>query len=518
MLGGQEDWPMGLRRTVDLLLETPQPSFIVWGPEQAVLFNGAFARWLGPDSAARLGAPFASLWRGAWPNVAPYFEGALEGRGVLAEDIALPDMLDGRDARRFATFSYTPVRRDDGSVVGVIGLCTDTTEKIRARAALEREHDRLVQLLEDAPGFVGKMSVPDFRFIAANRAYRGLVGNRDLIGRTIAEALPDLAEQGIVGLLEEVERSGAPFVGRAMALILKNPLGDEQRVIDVVCAPFKAADGTVEAILVAGHDVTEHVRSKERVEELQNELIHLSRVSAMGTMASTLGHELNQPLTAIVNYASVGSRSVPAEAPPQLGAAFEAISENALRAGRLIRSLRTMSRKGGTRYVPFEVAEAVNEAIKLSALSCRGQVALQVDPDLLAYGDRVQIEQILINLIRNACEAIADVGGGRVDVSAEDDGGKAVIRVLDNGPGIRLDPIDKVFAPFMSTKPDGIGIGLPISRTIAEAHGGRLWVENGADGGACFHLELPCYVPARLSGGEADNDKDGETRGARGSG
>jgi two-component system sensor kinase FixL len=493
-LGPRESWPLLLRRSTELLLDTPQASFITWGDQHAILFNGAFADWLG-GGVEWLGRPISEVWGSAWDSVAPHFHSALEGRGVLAEDIEIPtSSSDGSESRR-ATCSFAPLRAFDSHVIGVISICTETTEKVRAMARLAQEHEGLVRILEDAPGFVGKMSVPDFRFIAANRAYRRLVGERELLGRRIGDALPELAGQGIVGILEEVRDSGQPFVARSLCLTLDNPGGEERKVIDLVCAPLKDWAGAVEAIFVAGHDLTDHVRSIERVEELQNELIHLSRVSAMGTMASTLGHELNQPLTAIVNYASVARRSIREDAGGHLVEALDAISEGALRAGRLIRSVRTMSRKAGTHQAAFAVTEAVNEAIKLGGLACGCQIKTGVPKALQAYGDRVQIEQILINLVRNACEASTDVAEPCVEIAARQVAGKAVITVSDTGCGIPFEPIEKVFAPFMSTKPEGIGIGLPISRTIAEAHGGRLWAENRKGGGAAFHLELPCRGP-----------------------
>ncbi|QAY79609.1 PAS domain-containing protein [Sphingosinicella sp. BN140058] len=501
-LGSQSSWPALLRGSVDIILDTMQPSFIAWGGDYSTVFNEAFSRRLDPGSW--LGRPLPELWGEAWANIAPHHREALGGRGVLVEDIPVPSALGGGGETRYITLSLTPLRESDTQVVGVLAICTDTTEKVRAAERLEKEHERLVRLFEDAPGFVGKMRVPDFSFVAANSAYRRLIGHRPVIGLTLFEALPELADQGVVEILEEVCRSGEPYIGRAMELLLRNPRGEEMHVVDLVCAPFKGADGAVEAILIAGHDVSEHVRSERHVEELRGELIHLSRVSAMGTMASTLGHELNQPLTAIVNYASVAQRSTPDPAPPMLAMALKAISDNALRAGQLIRSLRTMSRKGARVQQSFSVDEAVNEALKLTRFSSRCPVVVDCAPGLQACGDRVQIEQVLINLIRNACEATAGVAAPRVEVKAVRANGVARITVIDNGSGISLDPVEKVFAPFMSTKPNGIGIGLPISRTIAEAHGGRLSAENNAGAGATFKLEIPCDCPgASASGAKA---------------
>ena len=371
-LGATASWPLLLRRSAELLLDTPQASFLTWGDDRAMLFNRAFARWLG-RGPEWLGRPFAEIWEGAAAIVLPHLSSALAGRGVLAEDMAIPAAAPGADAIRYATCSFAPLRGIDAEVVGVIGLCTETTEKMRAMARLGQE--------------------------------------------------------------------------------------------------------------------------RERVEALQNELIHLSRMSAMGTMASTLGHELNQPLTAIVNYASVARHSIPEGAGTQLVDALDAIYEGAMRAGRLIRSVRAMSRRAANNPAPFAVGEAVSEAIKLGSLACDCPIRTSVDGELQAYGDRVQIEQVLINLVRNACEAIVGTPGGSVEVEARPIGGKTRISVSDRGCGIPFEPIEQVFAPFMSTKSEGVGIGLPISRTIAEAHGGRLWAENREGGGAAFHLELPCHAP-----------------------
>jgi two-component system, LuxR family, sensor kinase FixL len=263
-------------------------------------------------------------------------------------------------------------------------------------------------------------------------------------------------------------------------------------------------------VINEGHDVTEHIATTERARSLQSDLIHLSRVSAMGTMASTIAHELNQPLTVVTNLASAARRLLQQGRGEDVGKALEAISESALKAAQIIRNVRAMSMKREASKTPFNIAATVINTIKLFPEADRSRVDQEVDRALTVCGDEIQIQQVLLNLLRNGLEAVQDRPDGRVTIRARRLDGDALITVADNGAGI-ADPVSAVFEPFMSTKPQGMGIGLPISRTIIEAHGGRIWAENAATGGAVFSFTLR-HMPEPEENGEHDSGHGSSAR------
>jgi two-component system, LuxR family, sensor kinase FixL len=225
------------------------------------------------------------------------------------------------------------------------------------------------------------------------------------------------------------------------------------------------------------------------------ELQFLSHQSAMGTMAATLAHELNQPLSAITFFAAALRRAIPeAAAGPRTGEALSLLEANALRAAEIIRRLRDAVRAGAPRRERFACKQLVEEALAFTSIGCE-QVRFDLD---LGNGevegaDRVQIQQVVVNLIRNACEAVSGRGDARVSIVSEPRPGPPPmvrVSVCDNGPGIPDDVLPRLFDTRLSTKPSGMGLGLSISRTIIEAHGGRIWAENGGEG-ACFRFEIP---------------------------
>jgi two-component system sensor kinase FixL len=241
-------------------------------------------------------------------------------------------------------------------------------------------------------------------------------------------------------------------------------------------------------------DITEEKRAQEQLRSLQTELIHVSRKSAMGAMAATLAHELNQPLAAISNYAA-GTRRALAE--PQraevLEASLEAIERCALRAGAIIRSLRAMTREGAASRPAVDPNPLIKEAGSLALAGTGDDVLVQYDlaEEVAVAVEPVQLQQILINLIVNACEAMRGSPQREIAVSSRLLGGLVEIRVDDSGPGIEPDMVDRIFDSFVTTKPGGMGLGLSISRTIVEGQGGRISAVNRAGGGASFCVALP---------------------------
>lgn len=246
-------------------------------------------------------------------------------------------------------------------------------------------------------------------------------------------------------------------------------------------------------------DLTERQRTEARLQELQTELVHVSRLTAMGEMASALAHELNQPLSAIANYMKGSRRLLEGRTDEKSALICDAIEKAAgqsLRAGQIIRRLRDFVARGESERRIESVKKLIEEASALALVGAKEQgvrVTFRIDPDRdLVLVDKVQIQQVLLNLIRNAIEAMESSPRPELSIATrplEDDA--LEIQVADNGPGIAPEIAEQLFQPFVTTKRYGMGVGLSISRSIVESHGGRIVVEPKRGGGTVFRFTLP---------------------------
>jgi len=256
-------------------------------------------------------------------------------------------------------------------------------------------------------------------------------------------------------------------------------------------------------------DLTERQQTELRVHDLQSVLAHVQRVSEMGTLATSLAHELNQPLTAIANYVEA-ARDILHEMPDEetLATVRDALDECAsqsVRAGQIVRRLRDFIARGETEQRIESLQRLITEASALALVGAR-ELNLEVDVRLDPLADRIlvdriQIQQVILNLIRNAIEAMEDSPDRRLFISSERvSGGFVQITVADSGPGLAIEVRERLFEPFRSTKSTGLGLGLSISATIVSAHGGRIWAEPSKLGGTAFHFTVV----------DADSEEAGE--------
>lgn len=363
---------------------------------------------------------------------------------------------------------------------------------------IRRERDMLQDHFQRTPSFIAFLEGADHRYSFANAAYVRLV-EREVVGRTVVEAFPEAVAQGFVDILDRVYRSGEDFVAHAVEFRINLSDAETKTVyIDLIYRPMRDADGDICGIFVEGEDLTTALETRERIAVLQNELIHIARINAMGMLASTLAHELTQPLASTQNFvaaATILARQIPPQ--PRLLECLEKASQNALRAGEIIRRLRAMTARRSIQREAVALEPVLREAI---GTACTGRFDVDISYDFrstsLVRADAVQLQQVMLNLVRNALEACA-AEAPCLSISTNDDDAYVRTCLRDSGPGIPEAMLSRLFETFATTKSDGMGVGLSLCKTIIESHGGALTAQNNRNGeGATFCFTLPRLMMA----------------------
>ena len=322
-------------------------------------------------------------------------------------------------------------------------------------------------------------------------------GPAEVLGRNVSMLMPAPYRQEHDGYLQNYRTTGErKIIGIGREVMAQRKDGS---VFPIYLSVGEGMFGGLSLFVGIVHDISERQSVSRKLQELQSELTHVSRLNEMGHMSSALAHELNQPLAAIMNYLRAAQRTVGAVEDASVVRAREMMEkalEQTSRAGQIIKRLREFTEKRETSRTVESLNRVIGEAIELalvgaSVLDVKVEKSLATGlPDV--FVDRIQIQQVVLNLVRNAIEAMEEVSIRRLTVVTRMNGeGHVQASFLDTGPGMPDEVIRRLFEAFVTTKENGMGIGLSICRSIIEAHGGRLWMEPAPGGGTEFHFSLP---------------------------
>jgi two-component sensor histidine kinase/PAS domain-containing protein len=296
-LGPYEQWPSELRTLTSVMLGSLQPMLIVWGPDQTTLYNDGYAQMCGNRHPAAFGHPFKELWFDIWDQVNPIISAAYAGQGTSMDDIQFTMHRKGYPEETHFSFSYTPVRDPWGTVLGMFCACSEITAEVFMRREQQTMRERFMQVFELSQGGIAMLSGENHVFDYANEQYYAMIGDRDIIGKTVADAVSEVVRQGYIDILDGVYRTGTPYVARDVPIELnRGPDGEKQnRIIDLAYQPMRDPDGRIGGILVQARDVTQ-MRAEEKHREL---------------LSHELGHRLKNQLAMVQAIASQTLRTAP---------------------------------------------------------------------------------------------------------------------------------------------------------------------------------------------------------------
>jgi PAS domain S-box-containing protein len=541
-LGPIESWPASLKSTVALILRSPVPIVTLWGEGGIMIYNDGYSEFAG----GRHPKLFGSKVREGWPEVADFNDNIMKV-GLAGETLAYRDFSltlyrhGGKPEQVWLNLDYSPLLGEDGRPAGVMAIVVEITDKVRIERELEAERKSLRLMFEQAPGFIAVLSGPEHRFTMVNEAYRTLVAARDVVGRTVAEALPEVVEQGFVRLLDQVYASGEPHIGRGAPVHLQHgPDGILTELhLDFIYQPIVAGDGVTSGIFIQGHDVTEQhetekailaeVADRRRAEEalqalnntleqrvhdevharskVEEQLRQVHKMEAVGQLTGGIAHDFNNMLAVIMGGLNLVQRKL-ARGETDVDRFIEGAIDGAQRAATLTQRLLAFSRQQALSPEPLVINKLVAGMSELLIRTLGEQVKVET---VLAAGlwqvraDPAQLENAILNLAVNARDAMP--GGGRLTIEtmnafvddayaqeyAIEAGQYVLIAVADTGAGMAPEVIAKAFDPFFTTKGAGRGTGLGLSQVygFVRQSGGHVKIYSELGVGTSVKIYLP---------------------------
>jgi PAS domain S-box-containing protein len=496
-VGPIEQWPDTLLITVNTMLATRHPMFLWWGPDLIQFYNDGYRPTIRSDKHPRaLGQPGRECWPEIWHIIGSQIEGVMtRGESTWHEDQLVPIYRDGKLEDVYWTYSYSPIRDGNGVIHGTLVTCSDTTGRVLAENALRDERERLLSLLHQAPAFLAVLDGPEHRFLMHNPPYQDLIGQRNVVGKTVLEALPEAGEQGFVAILDRVYQTGEPFTAHSHPVDLERSPGSplQRRYLDFVYQAIREADNRISGIMVLGVDVTDRKLAEDTLRSTE-------KLAAVGRLASSIAHEINNPLEAVTNLVYLIEH---AEGDSERMKKYAQMAQMELsRVSQITTQTLRFFRQSSARS-RVRVSDLLDSVLALyqgrlanTGISVERRYA---DPAILCYEG--EIRQVLNNLIGNALDVLREDPTGRLAVRARAatnwrTGQSGVkVTVADSGHGMSPQTQARVFEAFFSTKGiSGTGLGLWVSFEIMRKHHGTLRLrssQNPAHRGTTFAIFIP---------------------------
>ena len=473
----------GLARSAPLLSADPQPALLLDAEARLLESNAALQGLLGERALTQVSELLPV-------NHLPLVRACLEQSRAV-------ESVEAQDGERILIWSFIP----DVAERRVLARCREATQEIREQREAARAR-RLYRLITENTTDLISRHTPDGVFLDATPASWTLLGYwpEELRGMAVDSLLhPQDQAQQAKQAREALEQDGY----HTMSYRIRHRDGHYLWFETASRAIRETYTGAVVEVVSVSRDITARIQAEENKRRLEDELAHTTRLITLGELASGIAHEINQPLAAVVNYASASQRYLQGIGGDQagvdkVGQGLARITEHANHASAVIKRLRAFLRKGQRRMQALNLAEVAREAVRLCNWEAgTAQVAVSdLLPDNLppVFADRVLLEQVLLNLLRNAIDANRERHPGapsQVRLEASEADGNLAVRVIDQGPGVSDEQMGKLFTPFYTSKADGLGLGLSMSRSIVEGFGGSLEALPAEGGGLCLECRLP---------------------------
>ncbi len=515
-LGAPKSWPSSLKATLSVMLGSRYPMILWWGPKLYQFYNDGFIAALGEHKhPGAMGQRGKVCWAEAWPLIAQQIDDVLtHGKPSWNENHCVPVSRQGKIEEAFWTYGYSPVTQEDGQVVGVLNIVTETTQQVQATRALQKTTTALAdarlelyRFLMQVPLGIAVLSGSHHVFTLVNPVFSAMAhGGRpisDFLGKSVREALPELEGQGFFEILDNVYRTGEPFLGAKLRASMRQANGIEHELFFNFTYQARRDDkGHIEGIVAVIYEVTDAVNEHKEIELLANSL--RSAVSARDLFLGVASHELNTPLTSLMLQSEMFARRLdrdPTDAltPVKTRKFVNDVFLQAKRLERLVNAMLDVSRLavGKLSMLPCRANLSVLMNETLDRFTPRLQLAgillqREVAPGIYANIDAHRIEQVLSNLLVNAIQYAPKAALRATLVQHH---GKIHMTLRDDGPGIAPEHHERIFGRFeRATHPNevsGLGLGLYISEQIIQAHGGDISVHSATGSGTTFVCELP---------------------------